>query len=77
MSVIACVTIYECDGENCKAVFPLKDDESWKNFEELWYSGLLYQFCPECRFKPSAITNQQLEVQAFYRLLSIHSVSRN
>lgn len=50
MSVLACVTVHECDG--CGKTLALKTDRDYTSFEATWYEGLSVDFCPMCRDLP-------------------------
>lgn len=50
MSVIACITVHECDG--CKRIASLKTGAQYTTFEQTWYEGLSVDFCPRCWADP-------------------------
>lgn len=62
MSVEATFVLFSCD--NCKINIGLKSDADWENFEDTWHSGLMYQFCPDCKDKIET-QERQLEDEAF------------
>ena len=47
--IAAEVTVFECD--ECGFVTAVRDDAEWTEFETNWHSGLIHDFCPNCRFK--------------------------
>lgn len=49
MSVIASITVHQCDG--CNTVAVLKSDAEYRFFELSWYEGLKVDFCHACRGK--------------------------
>lgn len=52
MSVVAVITVYECNG--CGATVRLETDAEERTFKATWYEGLLVDFCPVCRELPAA-----------------------
>lgn len=41
------ITVYQCD--NCPNIVSIKTDDDWRTFEQVWWEGIQYQFCPVCR----------------------------
>lgn len=49
MSVIATITVYQCNG--CDTVAVCRSDAEYRFFELYWYEGLKVDFCHACRGK--------------------------
>ncbi len=49
MSVIATITVYQCNG--CDTVAVCRSDAEYRLFELSWYEGLKVDFCHACRGK--------------------------
>ena len=47
MSVIGTIVVHQCDGCDKVAVVHTVEDEA--SFETNWYSGLMADFCPDCK----------------------------
>lgn len=50
MSILACITIYECNG--CKTTLGVQTDAEYKSHRDTWYEGLFVDYCPLCRELP-------------------------
>lgn len=70
MSLLATVTIFDCD--DCLESIGLKNDEDWARFETEWYPGLLCQFCPKCRSKSTNQAAIRADILAEQRFDQIH-----
>lgn len=70
MSIAANVTVFECDG--CHAMTSVKSDAEFEVFETSWHTGLLCDFCPQCRNTPTALTRIAAEKQSIARLIVEH-----
>ncbi len=47
MSVLACITIKQCDG--CGDVAVLQTDDEYNEFDQDWYDGTTCDFCMICK----------------------------
>lgn len=58
------ITIFQCD--NCAGLAPVKSNADWRMFEETWWEGFHYQFCPNCRERPETrerrLSDEQMTV---------------
>ena len=50
--ILAMISVFQC--EDCPRVAVLQHQIEYDTFEETWFNGLRYQFCPNCRVKPQA-----------------------
>ena len=55
------ITVINCD--ECGKVTGLKTDEDWSKFENDWWEGFKYQFCPVCCEKPETQTRRLSDSQ--------------
>lgn len=54
MSTLALIAVFQCD--NCPKVAVCRDENSWAEFELLWFDGLKH-YCPECRSVPEVVAS--------------------
>lgn len=47
MSVIGTISVHKCD--DCGKIAIVHTDEDVASFESNWYSGLMVDFCPDCK----------------------------
>ena len=63
MAILASLTVIQCD--HCPEIFIEKDDASEKEFNDTWFDGLIYQYCPDCKELDEIKPHLDFEAEAF------------
>lgn len=61
------ITVLQCD--NCEDLVALKTETDWKKFDETWWEGLLYQFCPDCKSERETLGRRIKDMEFNARLI--------